>query len=101
MQNRGASFSLDPKALNRARARPAAVPHAQSGARGAQGRPRHGLRHDGRRRPAADAGRAVHPPRALSPAAGGGDRPRRAGCSGRTWGSPHTNLRLESRFDGT
>ena len=36
MQNRGASFSLDPKALNRAVARPAAVPHAQSGARRAQ-----------------------------------------------------------------
>ena len=38
----------------RARARPAAVPHAQSGARRAQRRPRHGLWHDGRRRPAAD-----------------------------------------------
>ena len=36
MQNRGASFSLDPKALESARARAPAVPHAQSGARGAQ-----------------------------------------------------------------
>ena len=36
MQNRGSSFSLDPKALQRARARTAAVPHAQSGARGAR-----------------------------------------------------------------
>ena len=58
-----------------AAARPQAVPHAQSGARGAARRPRHGLRHHGRRRPAADAGGAVHAPRALSPAAGGSRRP--------------------------
>ncbi len=36
MQNRGASFSLDAGALNYLRARAAAVPHAQSGARRAQ-----------------------------------------------------------------
>ena len=58
-----------------AAARPQAVPHAQSGARGAARRPRDGLRRDGRRRPAAIAGRAVHPPRALSRAAGAGGRP--------------------------
>ena len=33
MQNRGSSFSLDPQGAERAGARPAAVPHAQSGAR--------------------------------------------------------------------
>ena len=93
MQNRGASFSLDRGALNPLDAGPAAVPHAQSGARRAQGRPRHGLRHHGRRRPAADAGRAVHAPCASSrqPLGEAIDRPR--WLLGRTWGSPHTNLR--------
>ena len=81
MQNRGASFSLDPRRREPARARPPSVPHAQSGARGAQGWPRHGVRHHGRRRPAAVAGRAVHPPRHVPPAARRGDRARRAGCS--------------------
>ena len=32
MQNRGASFSLDPKALNTLAPGPSAIPHAQSGA---------------------------------------------------------------------
>ena len=64
-----------------ARARPAAVPHAQPGARGAQGRPHHGLRHHGRRRPAADAGPAVHAPRAVRPAARRRRSIVRAGCS--------------------
>ena len=55
-------------------ARAAAVPHAQPGARRARRRPHHGLRHHGRRRPAADAGRAVHAPRALPEAARARDR---------------------------
>ena len=41
-------------------ARPAADPHAQSGARRAQRRPHHGLWLHGRRRPAADPKRIVH-----------------------------------------
>ena len=57
-----------------AAAGPAAVPHAQSGARRARRRPRHGLRHHGRRRPAADPGDAVRAPRAVSPAARQGAR---------------------------
>jgi gamma-glutamyltranspeptidase/glutathione hydrolase len=65
MQNRGASFSLEPGA---------AVPHTQPGARGARRWPRTGLRRDGRRRPAANAGRPVHPARALSRAARSRDR---------------------------
>ena len=89
MQNRGASFSLDPRCAERARARPAAVPHAQSGARRAQRRPRHGLRHHGRRRPAADAGRDSS--RAMccyrQPLDEAIDAPR--WLLGRTWGSTH------------
>ena len=99
MQNRGASFSLDPKALKAAGARPAAVPHPQSRARRAQRRPRHGLWHHGRRRPAADAGpvfsRHVMFGQPLEKAL---DGPR--WLLGRTWGSSRTNLRLEARFDG-
>ena len=77
-----------------ARARPAAVPHAQSGARRAQRRPRHGLRHHGRRRPAADAGRCVHAPRAVRPAARQGDR--RAALAAR----PHLGLDAHQSADG-
>ena len=58
----------------RAGARPPAVPHAQSRARRAQGRPRHGLRRHGRRRPAAVAGDDVRAPCAARPAARQGDR---------------------------
>ena len=43
-----------------ARARPPSGAHAQPGARGAARRPRHGVRHHGGRRPAADPGCAVH-----------------------------------------
>src|SRR5581483_4355146 len=49
----------------RARARPQALSYAEPGDCGAARRPDHGLWHDGRRRPAADASRAVHAPRAL------------------------------------
>ena len=49
--------------IERARARPAAVPHPQSGAGDSQGRTHHGLRRHGRRRPAANARRGVHAPR--------------------------------------
>jgi gamma-glutamyltranspeptidase/glutathione hydrolase len=55
MQNRGQLLARS-EGAERAGARPPAVPHAQSRARRAQRRPRHGLRHDGRRRPAAVAG---------------------------------------------
>ena len=84
----------------RAGARPPAVPHAQSGARGARRWPRHGLRHHGRRRPAANPGRAVHPPRALPRSRSSARSTRPRWLLGRTWGSTHTNLRMESRFDG-
>ena len=83
----------------RARARPPAVPHPQSGAGRAEGRPRHCVWDDGRRRPAADASavftRHVAFRQPLDKAL---DAPR--WLLGRTWGSLHTNLRLEARFDG-
>ena len=81
MQNRGASFSLDPKALNALA--PGRLPfHTLNPALAVlQRRPRHGLRHDGRRRPAADAGRAVHAPRAASASRSTRRSTRRAGCS--------------------
>ena len=99
MQNRGASFSLEQGRREPAAARPPAVPHAQSGARGAARRPRHGLRHDGRRRPAAD--RRPRCSRAMCCIACRWTRRSTAPrwLLGRTWGSTHTNLRLESRFD--
>ena len=89
-----------PRRAQSARARPPAVPHAQSGARRAQ---------------ATDASWPTAPwaatasrrrrPRVFTRHVTSGSRSsrrstRRAGCSGRTWGSTHTNLRLESRFDG-
>src|SRR5215831_7368499 len=69
-----------------ARAGPPAVPHPQPGTRRADRRPGHRLRHHGRRRPAAEPGRAVHPPRAVSPAAR--PRHRRAALAAR----PHLGL---------
>ena len=57
-----------------ARARPVAVPYAQSGAHGARGRPHPCLRRHGRRWPAANAGRAVHPARAIPRPARARDR---------------------------
>ncbi len=81
MQNRGASFSLDPKAVECAGARPPPVPHAQSGAGGAERRPHHRLWHDGRRRPAANAGRGVYPSRVVRSAARA--RTRRAALAAR------------------
>ena len=99
MQNRGASFSLDPKSLN------ALMPGRQPfhtlnpalavladgrviayGTMGGDGQPQSQAallsRHVMFRQP---LDRAIDAPRWLL---------------GRTWGSPHTNLRVESRFDG-
>ena len=99
MQNRGASFSLDPGALNPLE--PGRVPfHTLNpalavlrdgrvmayGTMGGDGQPQSQAalftRHVTFRQPLADA---IERPRWLL---------------GRTWGSAHTNLRLESRFDG-
>ena len=99
MQNRGASFSLDPGALNALA--PGRLPfHTLNpalavltdgrviayGAMGGDGQPQSQAalfsRHVLFRQP---LDRAIDAPRWLL---------------GRTWGSPHTNLRLESRFDG-
>jgi len=99
MQNRGASFSLDPKALNALAPRrlpfhtlnPALAVLADGrviayGTMGGDGQPQSQAalftRHVTFRQP---LDRALDAPRWLL---------------GRTWGSPHTNLRMESRFDG-
>jgi oxamate amidohydrolase len=99
MQNRGASFSLDPKALN-----------ALSPGR----RPFHTLNpalaalHDGRviaygtmggdGQPQTQAAVFTRHVTFRQPLDRALDAPR--WLLGRTWGSSHTNLRLESRFDG-
>ena len=62
-------------------ARACAVPHAQSGAGGAQGRARHGLWHHGRRRPAANPSRRVHASCACSASRSPRRSIGRAGCS--------------------
>jgi gamma-glutamyltranspeptidase/glutathione hydrolase len=99
MQNRGASFSLDPKAVNALA--PGRLPfHTLNpalavlrdgrvlayGTMGGDGQPQTQAalftRHALFRQPLADA---IERPRWLL---------------GRTWGTSHTNLRLESRFDG-
>jgi gamma-glutamyltranspeptidase len=99
MQNRGASFSLDPNALNALA--PGRLPfHTLNpalavlrdgrviayGTMGGDGQPQTQAalftRHVLHRQP---LDRAIDAPRWLL---------------GRTWGSPHTNLRMESRFDG-
>jgi gamma-glutamyltranspeptidase/glutathione hydrolase len=99
MQNRGASFSLDPNALNALA--PGRLPfHTLNpalavlddgrviayGAMGGDGQPQTQAalftRHVTYRQP---LDRAIEAPRWLL---------------GRTWGATHTNLRLESRFDG-
>jgi oxamate amidohydrolase len=99
MQNRGASFSLDPGALNALAPgrlpfhtlNPALAVLADGrviayGTMGGDGQPQSQAalfsRHVLFRQP---LDRAIDAPRWLL---------------GRTWGSPHTNLRLESRFDG-
>jgi gamma-glutamyltranspeptidase/glutathione hydrolase len=99
MQNRGASFSLDPGALtalapgrlpfhtlNPALATLADGRVIAYGTMGGDGQPQSQAalfsRHVLFRQP---LDRAIEAPRWLL---------------GRTWGSPHTNLRLESRFDG-
>ncbi len=97
MQNRGASFSLDPRALNPLQPgrrpfhtlNPAlAVLHdgrvIAYGAMGGDGQPQ---------TQAAIFTRHVHFRQRLGEAI---DRPR--WLLGRTWGSPHTNLRMEARF---
>jgi len=99
MQNRGASFSLDPGALNALAPgrlpfhtlNPALAVLADGritayGTMGGDGQPQTQgalfTRHVLYRQPLADA---IDKPRWLL---------------GRTWGSPHTNLRMEARFDG-
>jgi gamma-glutamyltranspeptidase/glutathione hydrolase len=99
MQNRGASFSLDPKSLNALE--PGRRPfHTLNpafaslkdgrviayGAMGGDGQPQS---------QAAIFTRYVNYRQALDRAL---DAPR--WLLGRTWGSTHTNLRMESRFDG-
>ena len=99
MQNRGASFSLEPGALNALA--PGRLPfHTLNpalavlrdgrvmayGTMGGDGQPQ-------------TPGRGVHAPcRYRQPLDRAIDAPR--WLLGRTWGSTHTNLRLESRFDG-
>ena len=99
MQNRGASFSLEPRALNTLA--PGRLPfHTLNPALAVlkDGRIMD-LWHNGRRRPAAIAGRSttryVLYRQPLDVAL---DAPR--WLLGRTWGSTITNLRMESRFDG-
>ena len=75
-------------------ARAIAVPHAQSGARRAQRRPRHGLWHHGRRRPAAVAGDDLRAARAARPAARQSDR-----CATLAAG-PHLGLDAYQPADG-
>ena len=70
---RGELFAR-PQGAECAGARPPPVPHPQSGARRAQGWPRHGLWHHGRRRPAADASSRVHALCHFPPAARPGAR---------------------------
>jgi gamma-glutamyltranspeptidase len=99
MQNRGASFSLDPNSLNALAPgklpfhtlNPALAELADGrviayGTMGGDGQPQTQAalltRHVTFRQP---LDRAIDAPRWLL---------------GRTWGSPHTNLRMESRFDG-
>ena len=99
MQNRGASFSLDPNALNALAPgrrpfhtlNPALAELKDGrvmayGTMGGDGQPQSQAavftRHVTYRQP---LDKALDAPRWLL---------------GRTWGSPHTNLRLESRFDG-
>jgi len=99
MQNRGASFSLDPSALNALAPRrlpfhtlnPALAVLKDGrimayGTMGGDGQPQS---------QAAIFTRYVHYRMPLDRAI---DAPR--WLLGRTWGSPHTNLRMESRFDG-
>ena len=100
MQNRGASFSLEPGALNPLA--PGRLPfHTLNPALAVlkDGRVMAYGMH-GRRRPAADARRRVHAPRRCfaSRSIDALDRPR--WVLGRTWGAARTALRLESRFDG-
>ena len=100
MQNRGASFSLDKNAVNPLE--PGRLPFhtLNPGARRAEGRPRHGLRHHGRRRPAADAGAWCSRATCCSASRCPRRSRRRAGCSAAPGARPHTNLRMECRFDG-
>ena len=100
MQNRGASFSLDPRRAQRAGAGTAAVPHAQSGAGGAARRPGDGLRHHGRRRPAADPGGAVHAPCAATASRSTARSTRRAGSSAGPGARPTPICGWKARFDG-
>ena len=100
MQNRGASFSLDAKALNALA--PGRLPfHTLNPALAAlkDGRVMAYGTMGGDGQPQSQAAR-VHAPRPCSASRSNARSTRRAGCSGRTWGSTITNLRMESRFDG-
>ena len=98
MQNRGASFSLDPKSLNALAPgrRPfhtlnpalAALKHGRIVAYGTMG---------GDGQPQSQAAVFTRYVNFRQPLAKALDAPR--WLLGRTWGSTHTNLRMESRFD--
>jgi gamma-glutamyltranspeptidase/glutathione hydrolase len=99
MQNRGASFSLDPGALNALA--PGRLPfHTLN--------PALAVLRDGRVMAYGTMGGDGQPQTQAAlftrhvlfgqPLADAIDRPR--WLLGRTWGSPHTNLRMEARFDG-
>ena len=99
MQNRGASFSLERGGANPLE--PGRRPlHTLNPALAVlkDGRVI-GLRHHGRRRPAANPGRRVQPPRACSAKRSSRRSTAPRWLLGRTWGAARINLRLEPRFD--
>ena len=69
MQNRGVELLARSQGAQRAGARSPPIPHAQPGAGDHDRWSCYGLWHHGRRRPAANSGRRVHPPRHIPPAA--------------------------------
>jgi gamma-glutamyltranspeptidase/glutathione hydrolase len=95
-QNRGASFSLDPRICWRwRRANSRFIPSTRR--RAPERWPGDGLRIDGRRRPAANSGRHFHPLRSAGrPLQESISRPR--WLLGRTWGQTSDSLKLEGRF---
>src|ERR1041384_4254773 len=98
MQNRGASFSLDPKALNALA--PGRLPfHTLNPALAvlSDGRVMAYGTMGGDGQPQTQAALFTRHVLYGEPLEVAVDRPR--WLLGRTWGSPHTNLRLESRFD--
>ena len=100
MQNRGTSFSLDPRRAQSPGARPAAVPHAQSRARRAHRRPRHGLRRMGGDGQPQTQGARVHPPRRCSASRSPRRSTGRAGCSAAPGAARRRRCAWNPRFDG-